>query len=397
MFKFLNKTTALICSVGLMTTMLAGCGGSEKKAEKKSEPASQVIKIGVNAEISGPVATFGISSTNAMKMAVKQINAAGGVNGKQIQLIFADNKSEPSEAAAATTKLVTQDKVIAVLGPLISSTTLACTKIAQDHKIPLLSPSATNPAVTQKDGKVYEYVFRSCFVDDFMGSVMANFSIDTLKAKAAAIYVDSSSDLSKSTGKVFEDAFTKRGGKIVSQEAFLSKDTDFKATLTKIKAANPDVIFAPANYQEAGMLVKQARELDINVPIVGVDAWDSSKLFEIAGAAALNNTYYPGHYSPDDTSEAVQKFVKDYKAEYGVIPDTQAVLGYDSVLVMVDAIKRAGSEDPQKIKDALATTKNLKVVSGIITMDTTHSPIKGAVILENKDGKNIFKERVEPK
>ena len=396
MLKGLSKAATAVCLTGLFAAVLTGCGGEQKKEQPKAEE-NKVIKIGVNAEMTGLVSSFGISSTNGMKLAVNQINAAGGVNGKQIQLIFADNKSESSEAAAAMTKLVSQDKVTAVLGPLISSTTLACTKIAQDNKIPLLTPSATNPAVTVKDGKTLDYIFRGCFVDDFMGSVMANFAASSLKAKTAAIYIDSSSDLSKSTGKVFEEAFTKAGGKIVSQEAFLSKDTDFKSTLTKIKATNPDVIFAPGNYQEAAMIVKQARELDINIPIVGVDAWDSPKLFEIAGAAALNNTYYPGHYSPDDTSAAVQKFVKEYQAEYKIIPDTQAALGYDSVLVMVDALKRAGSEDPAKIKDALAATKDLQVVSGVITMDDTHTPIKGAVIVENKDGKPVFKERFDPK
>ena len=396
MLKRLSKGTIVLCLVGVLAGALTGCGGEQKKEQPKAE-ANKVIKIGVNAEMTGLVSSFGVSSTNGMKLAANQINAAGGINGKQIQFIFADNKSESSEAAAAMTKLVSQDKVAVVLGPLISSTTLACTKIAQDNKIPLLTPSATNPAVTVIDGKTLDYVFRGCFIDDFMGSIMASFSANSLKAKTAAIYIDSSSDLSKSTGKVFEEAFIKNGGKVVSQEAFLSKDTDFKSTLTKIKATNPDVIFAPANYQEAAMIVKQARELDINVPIVGVDAWDSPKLFEIAGATALNNTYYPAHYSPDDTSAAVQKFVKEYQAEYKIIPDTQAALGYDSVLVMADALKRAGSEDSAKIRDALASTKELKVVSGVITMDATHTPIKGAVIIENKDGKMIFKERFDPK
>ncbi|MDR2006202.1 MAG: ABC transporter substrate-binding protein, partial [Acidaminococcales bacterium] len=185
--------------------------------------------------------------------------------------------------------------------------------------------------------------------------------------------------------------------KIVAREAYLAKDTDFKATLTKIKAAKPDVIFVPGNYQEAGMIVKQARELDLAQPIVGVDAWDSPKLFEIGGARALNNTYYPGHFSADDTSPAVQKFVKEYKDEYGIVPDTQAVLGYDSVFVLLDAIKRAGSDNPEKIRDALAATKDLRTVSGVITLDASHNPIKGAVINENKDGKVTFKERVDPK
>ncbi len=392
MFTKTRKMVAMLCVTGLFATLLSGCGGGKKAQESGKD----VIRIGVNAEMSGPVATFGASSTNAMKLAVKQINAKGGVNGKKLELVFADNKSEPSEAAAAMTKLLTQDKVVAVLGPLISSTSLACTKIVQDHKIPMLSPSATNPNVTVVDGKVQDYVFRSCFIDPFMGSVMANFAAKSLKAKTAAIYTNSSSDFSKGLGKVFEETFVKNGGKIVSRESFLDKDTDFKATLTKIKATNPETIFVPAYYQEVGMIVKQARELDIKASFVGVDGWDSPKLFEIGGAKALNNTYYSAHFSVDDKDSNVQNFVKAYQEEYKQIPDTQAALGYDCVLVMADAIKRAGGTDPVKLKDALASTKNLQVATGIISMDQYHNPIKGAVINENIDGKVTFKEKINP-
>ncbi len=391
MFKRTRKMVAMVCATSLLAISLGGCGGGEKKPD-----AAGTIRLGVNAEMTGPVATFGISSTNAMKLAVKQVNAKGGVNGKKIELVFADNKSEPSEAAAAMTKLLTQDKVSAVLGPLISATSLACTKIVQDNKIPMLSPSATNPNVTVINGKVQDYVFRSCFIDPFMGSIMADFASKSLKAKTAAVYTDSSSDFSKGLGQVFEETFIKHGGKIVSKESFLAKDTDFKATLTKIKATNPDTIFLPAYYQEVGMIVKQARELDMKVAFIGVDGWDSPKLFEIGGAKALNNTYYSAHFSTDDKDQNVQNFVKAYQAEYKQMPDTQAALGYDCVLVMVDAIKRAGGTDPVKLKDALASTKNLQVATGIITMDQFHNPIKGAVINENIDGKVMFKEKINP-
>lgn len=390
----LNKSRRIVgyvCALSLLLIVFTGCGNNSQVKEK-----TDVIKIGVNAELTGPVSSFGVSSTNGMKLAVKQINAAGGINGKKLELVLADNKSEPSEAAVAFTKLVTQDKVVAVLGPLISSTSLACTKIAQEHKIPMLTPSATNPVVTFNNGQVLDYVFRSCFIDDFMGSIMANFALESLNVKSAVILVDSSSDFSKGLAVVFEETFTANGGKILGKEAFLAKDTDFKATLTKIKALNPEVIFIPANYQEVGMIIKQARELEIDIPFVGVDAWDSPKLFEIAGNEALNNTYYPGHFSPDDTDPAVQKFVQEYKEEYGQVPDTQAVLGYDSVLVIADAIKRAGSDEPEKIKEALAITKDLQVVAGIITMDAKHNSVKGAAINENKDGKVTFKQRANP-
>lgn len=391
MLKDLRKVIAYFCISAFFLTFFTGCSNSQNEKD-----SSNVIKIGVNAELTGAVSTFGVSSTNGMKLAVKQINEAGGIDGKKIELVFADNKSEPSEAALAFTKLVTQDEVVAVLGPMISSTSLACTNIAEGNKVPMLTPSATNPIVTVNDGNVLDYVFRSCFIDDFMGSAMANFAYNSLNTKTAAILIDSSSDFSKGLAAVFEETFTKNGGKVLDTEAFLAKDTDFRATLTKIKALNPEVIFIPANYQEVGMIVKQARELDIKVPFVGVDAWDSPKLFEIAGSEALNNTYYPGHYSADDTSEVVQKFVQQYQAEYGTIPDTQAVLGYDSVFVIADAIKRAGSSESEKIRQALAETKDLQTVSGTITIDKNHNPIKGAVINENIDGKVIFKERVNP-
>ncbi|WP_333594967.1 ABC transporter substrate-binding protein, partial [Anaerospora hongkongensis] len=196
--------------------------------------------------------------------------------------------------------------------------------------------------------------------------------------------------------QVFEESFAKAGGKVVSKEAFLQKDQDFKATLTKIKAANPDVIFIPAYYEEVGRIVKQARELGITTPLIGTDGWDSPKLVEIAGAQPLENTYFSNHYSPEDKDPKVVKFVESYKKEYGQTPDALAALGYDAALMVADAIKRAGAADPAKIKDALAQTKNLQLVSGIITLDAEHNPIKSAAIIEMKDGKQVFKEKVNP-
>jgi branched-chain amino acid transport system substrate-binding protein len=382
------KKLAPMIFIGILAALAAACGG------KTAQPPT--IKIGVNSEMTGLVSSFGVSSANGINLAIKEVNAQGGVLGKPLQPVFADNKSEPAEAALAATKLIAQDKVPVVLGPLISSTALACAKIAENSKIPMLTPSATNPAVTVQDGKTLAYVFRSCFIDDFMGALMANFAADSLRSKAAALYIDDSSDLAKSMGGIFEDSFVRKGGKIAAREAYLAKDTDFRATLTKIKGMGADVIFVPGNYQEVGMIVRQARELDLKQPIIGVDAWDSPKLFEIAGAEALNDTYYPGHCSPDDPNPAVQKFVKDYKDAWGIVPDVQAMLGYDAVLVLADAIKRAKSAEPEKIREALSATKNLQVLTGIITLDAKHNPIKGAVINENKDGKVIFKERIEP-
>lgn len=383
--------TALTAAAMMVAGLVAGCGGGGSPAADSKE-----IKVGGNFELTGGVATFGQSTANGIKLAFKEANAAGGVIGKQIVFITADNKSEPSESTNATTKLITQDKVVAVLGAVASTNTLAAVQVATDNKIPLLTATSTNPKVTFDNGKVREYVFRSCFIDPFQGTVMANFATKSLKAKTAAIYTDNSSDYSKGLTEVFEKTFTQLGGKVVAKEAFLQKDQDFKATLTKLKAAGAEVIYIPAYYEEVGRIIKQARELGITVPLLGTDGWDSPKLAEIAGAAALNNGYFSNHYSPEDKDPKVVKFVEAYKKEYNQTPDALAALGYDSALLLMDAIKRAGSAEPAKNKDALAATKNLQLVSGVITLDERHDPVKSAVIIELKDGKQVFKEKVNP-
>lgn len=371
-----------------LSAVFAGCGSSADSKE---------IKIGGNYEVSGSIASYAKSSVNGAKLAFKQANAGGGVLGKQINFIVADNKSEPSEAANAVTKLVTQDKVVAIVGAIASSNTLAGSPIAHDNKIPFVSPISTNPRVTFDNGKVKDYAFRACFIDPFQGTVMANFATKSLKAKTAAVYIDNSSDYAKGLAKFFEESFVKSGGTIVSKEAYLQKDQDFKATLTKIKATNPDVIFLPAYIEEGGKIARQARELGLNAPILGGDGLDSPKLVEIAGSASvLNNVFFSTHYSIDDKEPAAVKFAEAYKQEYGEAPDMQAALGYDAASLVIDAIKRAGSAEPQKIKDALAQTKGFQAVTGTISFDAEHNPVKSAVIIEIKDGKQVFREKINP-
>ncbi|MDU4959339.1 MAG: ABC transporter substrate-binding protein [Sporomusaceae bacterium] len=379
----------MLLAVGLLGVLaVSGCGGSE----------AQGVKIGLLNEMTGGNATFGTSSANGAKMAIKEANAKGGVLGKQIQAVIADNKSEPSESVNAMTKLVTQDKVVAVTGIFASSNAIAASSVAEASKMPFLAVGATNPKVTvdEKSGKVKDFTFRVCFIDPFQGTVGANFVLNTLKLNKAVILIDSSSDYSKGLAAFFKEAFVKGGGVIAAEESYLQKDQDFKTILTKVKALAPQVLYVPGYYEEVGKIVKQARELGITVPIIGGDGWDSPKLVEIGTAAALNNTYFTNHYSVDDTSAASQTFVEAYKKEYGQAPDALAVLGYDAASVLIDAIKRANSTDAAKIREALAATKDFAAVTGATTLNATHDAVKSAVIIELKDGKQLYKASVKP-
>lgn len=384
---FLKLATAGIIAA-LMALSVTGCGG---KSEKD-------IKIGLLNEMTGGNATIGTAAANGAKMAIKEINAKGGVLGKQLKAVSADNKSEPAEAANAMTKLLMQDNVVAVTGTFSSSNAIAAASVAESAKKPYLIAGATNPKVTvdPKTQKVKKYIYRVCFIDPFQGTVAANFASNNLKATKAAMLIDNSSDYSKGLGEFFQTAFVKAGGTVVANEAYLQKDTDFKATLTKIKAQGADVLFVPGYYEEVGKIVKQAREMGLTMPIVGADGWDSPKLAEIAGEKALNNTFFTNHYSVDDPSEAGKAFVANYTKEFGQKPEALAVLGYDAVYVLVDAIKRANSTDADKIIAALSDTKNFKAVSGITTINASHDADKSAVIIEMKDGKQILNTSIKP-
>nr|WP_092074556.1 ABC transporter substrate-binding protein [Dendrosporobacter quercicolus]NSL49051.1 ABC transporter substrate-binding protein [Dendrosporobacter quercicolus DSM 1736]SDN01492.1 branched-chain amino acid transport system substrate-binding protein [Dendrosporobacter quercicolus] len=372
-----------------LSVLIVGCG--------KTTSDSNEIKIGANVELTGNVANYGQQALSGFQLAIKEANAAGGVNGKQITLVVADNKSEASEAANATTKLITQDKVVALFGPVTSSNFIAAYQVAQDNKIPAVTPSATNAKVTVDDsGKVKPYSFRACFTDSFQGTVMATFAADSLKTKTAAIFVDNSSDYSKSLAEVFEKVFTQNGGQVIAREAYLQKDSDFRAALTKLKAVNPDTIFIPGYYEEVGKIVKQARELGIAVPLLGTDGWTDGKLVEIAGADALNNSYYSNHFSVQDKDASAVNFVKAYQAEYGKEPNVFAALGYDSGLMIIDALKRAETAEPQKIRDALEQTQNFQASTGVLSLDANHNPIKTAFILQRQNGEESFKEKINP-
>lgn len=381
--------TALVLGT-VLAGLAAGCGGGAKKAD--------TIKVGANLEMTGGSASYGISSKNAIELAFKEINEKGGINGKQLELVVADNKSEAAEATNAMQKLVSQDNVVAVIGPNLSSSVIAASAINNSAKVLDIAPMATNPYVTvdQASGKTKDFNYRTCFIDPFQGTVMAKFATAELGVGNAAILIDNSSDYAKGLAQFFKENFVKEGGAVTAEESYLQKDTDFKATLTKIKATNPDFLYVPGYYQEVGLIVKQARELGMNMPIAGGDGWDSAKMPEIAGAAALNNTYFSSLYSPEDSSDINKNFVAAYEKAYGQKPDVFAALSYDSALLVAEAIKNAGSTEPAKISEAMAKINGFSGVSGSVTFDDKHNPVKSAVILEYKDGAQSLKTKINP-
>lgn len=367
--------------------LLAGCN----KSTPESSAESSTIKVGEFASLTGSEATFGQSSHKGTQLAIDDLNAGGGVLGKKIDLIYEDNQSQAGQSAIVVRKLISSDGVVAVLGEVASSRSLEAAPICQQSGIPMISPASTNPKVTQ----VGDDIFRVCFIDPFQGTVMANFARKTLKLNSVAVLSDVKSDYSLGLAKFFKQGFIAAGGNIIAEENYSGGDKDFSAQLTAIKAANPDGIFVPGYYTEVGLIVLQAKQLGINCPIFGGDGWESSSLVPIGGAA-LEGDYFSTHYSPQDTSPAVQNFVKEFTAKYGETPDAMAALGYDSAMLLADAIKRAGATDGPKIRDALAATKNFPGVTGNITMDANRDASKPAVILEIKNGQFQYVKTIAP-
>lgn len=402
LLKFLFAMVLLIGILAACSGETSSDGDSADGEESSSEEASSgdggELHIGANLELSGAVATYGSSISEGIDLAVEEINESGGINGMQVKVTKVDNKSDAAEATNGAIKLTSQDQVTAIIGAATSGNTLAQAEIANDTETILLSPSATAPNVTvNEDGSLNEYVFRTSYIDPFQGTIAANFALDELGVKTAAIYADNASDYAKGLGEAFKETFEAGGGEIVAEEAYVAKDTDFKSTLTRIKSAEPEFVFIPGYYEEVGLIVKQARELGIDVPLMGADGWDSPTLLDLAGADALNNTYITNHYSSDDPDETIQNFVTKFKEKYdGNAPNAFHALGYDSVYLLKDAIERAGSTEPAAIKEALEATEELTLVSGVITIDEDHNPIKSATILEYVDGEQVFKTKIDP-
>ena len=359
--------------------------------------ANEVV-IGHVASMTGDTATFGVSADEGIRLALDEVNAGGKVLGKPVRLITEDDRSLPDEAKTATEKLITRDHVVAILGEIASSRSIAMAPVCQDNHIPMLSPGSTNPKVTQFG----DYIFRACFIDPFQGTAMANFAMRELKFKRFAVLYAANSDYSVGLRDFFKEAVKRDGGRIVEELSYSEKqDTDFHSQLTRIKNANPEAIWVPGYYQEAALIAKQARELGITVPLMGGDGWDSDKLVAVAGPA-IDGCYFSNHYSPDEQRPEVQAFVNAYKAKYKnpdgspKVPDAMAILGYDAMKLMADAINRAGSTDGPKIRDALAGTKNFPGAAGPITIDKDRNAQKTIVILKIVNGKFTFVSSVKP-
>jgi len=380
-----------IAAIGL-AMLLPACKPSSGGASGEA-----VIKIGEFASLSGKEATFGVSSHEGTLLAVEELNAAGGLLGKKLELITEDDLSKAGEPATVVNKLIARDGVVAVLGEVASSRSLEAAPICQQNKIPMISPSSTNPKVTETG----DYIFRVCFIDPFQGTVMANFATKTLKARKVAIFTDVKSDYSKGLAKFFKESFVASGGQVVTELDFNGGDKDFKAQLTAIKSANPDAVFVPGYYTDAALICIQAKQLGLNVPLFGGDGWESEDLIKI-GKDAVEGQYFSTHYHPDVSSPRSKAFVEAYKKRWKnsdgtpKLPDAMAALGYDSAMILADAIKRAGTTDGPKVRDALAASRDFDGVTGKTTINEKRDATKSAVILQVKDGKFRYMETINP-
>lgn len=367
----------------LFAAALVGCGSKSGHADK--------VLVGHYASMTGSEATFGRSTDNGIHLAVEEENAAGGINGKPVEIVTYDDKGEAREAGSAVTRLVSRDGVVAVLGEVASGLSLAGAPICQEHGVPMVTPSSTNPKVTKTGDKI----FRVCFIDPFQGWVGAKFAREDLKAEKAAILYDQSSPYSVGLREEFEKAFTGMGGKIVATETYTAGDQDFSAQLTTIRSSDPDVVYIPGYYTEVGNIALQARRIGIDEPLLGGDGWDSSKLGQIGGES-INNSFYSNHYSHQDPSPRVQDFIKKYKDKFGETPDGLAALGYDAARILIEAMRRTKSLTGDEIAAQLATTKDFDGVTGKISIDAERNAVKPAVMLEMKDGASVFVTTIEP-
>ncbi len=391
-----KKFAFLFASLFLLSACSAGPseGGSAGGAKGDSAADSETIKIGLNLELSGAVAGYGAQEQEGAELAVEKINEEGGVLGKQIELVVKDNKSDSNEAATAAANLATNDKVVAIIGPATSGAAKASIPNVTKTKVPMITPSGTDDAITVNGDSVQEYVFRACFQDSFQGVILANYANNELKSKKAVIFGDNSSDYAKGLSKAFKGAYK---GEIALEENFTKDDKDFQAQLTKIKNVDFDVLYLPGYYQEAGLIIKQAREMGIEQPILGPDGFGDEKMIQLAGAANVSDVYYTGHFSAlAPANDTVQPFIDAFKKEYSKEPSTFNALGYDAVFMVKAAIESQDAADAAAITKGLSELKDFVGVTGNITMDANHNPEKSAVVIGFKEGKEDSAKSVNP-
>ena len=399
----MRQTRRVSLSAALVLLIaLAGCG-------QKKEAS---IKVGIYGSMTGTTATFGKSTLNGAQLAFDELNAAGGIAGKKIQYVSEDDQSKAEEAATAVQKLINQDHVVALIGEVASSRSLAAAPIAQSNGVPMISPSSTNPEVTLKGN----YIFRACFLDEFQGRVMARFAVDSLKMKRVAILKDIKNDYSVGLAQFFSEEYKAHGGSIVGEQAYNEGDSDFRSQLTALKANNPEAIFVPGYYTEVGSIARQARELGITVPLLGGDGWVSDQLLKIGGEA-LNGCYYSNHFALDQPSAPLQKFFNDYNTKFGSSPDAIAGLAYDTANLVIDALKRLHAEDPAsfealdasksgdaaaqkaaraKLRDLINNVKDFQGITGVINFDANRNPVKPAVVIKVDNGVEKFAGSIAP-
>lgn len=381
-----SRALSLVFLLALFLPLLS-CGNQTQEGG----PDTTTIKIGYFGDLSGPTFNFGQSAKNGVLLAAAEINQAGGINGRKLDVVIEDDQGSPERAAIIANKLTHQDNVVALIAGGASGSSLAAGPNAQAAKVPMISPSSTNPAVTQ----IGDYIFRACFIDAFQGDVMARFAFNTLKAKKAAIMLDYNSPYSKGLTDFFEMSFTKLGGQVVSKQSYTQGDADFKGQLSSIAETEPDVIYLPGYYGDIALIAKQARQLNLTQPLLGGDGWDAPELWPLGGDS-LNGSYISNHYSVDDPSPATQKFAHDYRLQSAnLAPDAHSALAYDAMRFLAEAIQRAGTEGP-KLRDALAATKNFPGITGVISMDKDRNAVKPAVVLKLEDGRYIYLETIQP-
>ena len=378
----MTKLPSLLVA-SILALFMVGCGGSNSNA----------VKVGMNIELTGDIPAVGASSKNAAEMFFEKLNAAGGIpladgQKKKVELIVRDNGAKADQSASVAQQLISSQGVVAMIGPNSSACAIPAGEIAEALKCVMISPWSTNPKTTidQASGVPKRYVFRGCFTDPFQALVLAKFAMNNLGAKKAAVLYDVSSEAPLGQATLFKDTFTAAGGEVVAFETFTTGDKDFSAQLTNIREAQPDIIFLPTYYNDVPLIAQQARRLGITVPFIGSDAWSSPEIIKLGGAD-VDGSYFCNHFSTQIATDEAKQFVADYTAKYGQAPDDVAALTYDACGLVTEAIKAAGKNEREAVREALAQIREFKGVTGTFRFEPgSGDPIKSAVVLQIKDG-----------